>query len=382
MASRFSTQLQFGAHRFQARRWERALRCGQVCGGSAPAQGAFGRGCALSVIVFAGGVLLAVLRPVPALGDAPIVLDRASGALYVQLDGTLHPVLNLASARLIAGPVDPRPVAAIAIARAPRGPALGIPGAPGSLGPALPDHQSWSLCDGPTGVGGPVATTLFIGVDPPRSVRLDPQQALPVRSEFGASYLLVGGRRVPVDSATLVGPRRLPALLLNSIPEAIPEAVPEAVPETPPEAAPDARAVLTDRAATVALVPAIATVCVRVSDDDPVGVGVSVAVSPEFAAAAACAVLAQADGEGPALDAVCLPPGRSAFVRAAGQGGGPDYLITDSGVRFTVGDAAAARSLGLPTEPALVPWPLLAGLPVGPQLSRAQALSARDVVVG
>ena len=92
-------------------------------------------GLALAVILLAGCVVLALLRPQPGLSTAPILMERQSGALYVRLGETLHPVLNLASARLIAKTnADPQPTVATALSRARRGPLLGIPGAPQFLG--------------------------------------------------------------------------------------------------------------------------------------------------------------------------------------------------------------------------------------------------------
>ena len=85
--------------------------------------------------------------------------------------------------------------------------------------------------------------------------------------------------------------------------------------------------------------------------------------------------LAQADGRGPALDAVYLPPGRSAYVRSAQM----RYLVIDTGVRFAVRDDDAARRLGL-SAAVPAPWPVLAGLPSGPELSRERASVARDTV--
>ncbi|BBZ49383.1 type VII secretion protein EccB [Mycobacterium heidelbergense] len=90
--------------------------------------------------------------------------------------------------------------------------------------------------------------------------------------------------------------------------------------------------------------------------------------------------LAQADGRGPALDAVYVPPGRSAFVRTNGRGG-TRYLVTDTGVRFAIHDDDAARDLGL-SVPTPAPWPVLAVLPSGPELSRRDASVARDAVAG
>jgi type VII secretion protein EccB len=91
--------------------------------------------------------------------------------------------------------------------------------------------------------------------------------------------------------------------------------------------------------------------------------------------------LAQADGAGPALDAVYLPPGRSAYVRANGRIG-TRYLVTDTGVRFAIHDDDAAHNLGLPGVALPAPWPMLAALPAGPELSRTSASVARDGVAG
>lgn len=359
MAGRSTTQLQLGAHRFLARRLERALRCGQVVGSPAPGRAGLGVGCVLSVVVVAGAAVLAVLRPQPGLGDAPIVLDRASGALYVRVGDTVHPVLNLASARLIAGAADPRPVPGSEIGRARRGPPLGIPGAPGVLGAALAATETWSMCDGPAG------TTLVAGVDPPQSARIGADEAVAVSSESATTYLLLRGRRIPVNPADpLLQPpasRRVSGLLLNAIPEAPPS----------------------DLAGPPAELPAAAgTLCAHWRPDDPAGITLSAGVGLPLPAGTAATALAQADGPGPALDAIYLPPGASAYVRAAvsGRAGGVGYLVAETGVRFTVDDDAAARSLGLPPVAAGVPWPMLAGLPAGPRLSREQALLARDVV--
>lgn len=356
MARRSTTQLQVSAHRYLAGRMERALRCGQPAGGPAPGRYGLGLGCLLSVIVAAGALVLAVVRPQPDLGDAPIVLDRAAGALYVRVGDTMHPVSNLASARLITGTAaDPRPVAGTAIGRARRGPPLGIPGAPGVLGPALADTATWTVCENAAG------TTLIAGVDPP--ARIDAQQSVLVSSESGTTYLLSRGRRVPVNPADPAleptAPRRVSGLLLNVLPEA-PPARPSEV------------------GAPVVLPAAAATLCAHWRADDPSGITLSAGVGLPLPAGGAPTVLTQADGPGPALDAVYLPPGRSAYVRAvdvSGQASGAGYLVDETGVRFTVNeDPAAARSLGLPAAPTGVPWPMLAGLPAGPLLSRQQAL--------
>ncbi len=95
--------------------------------------------------------------------------------------------------------------------------------------------------------------------------------------------------------------------------------------------------------------------------------------------------LAQADGDGPNIDSVVLPSGRSAYVRAAaltGGGGdaGPLYLVTDGGVLFGLHDENAAKLLGVQGAPVAAPWPVLSLLPRGPELSRDSALVARDSI--
>jgi type VII secretion protein EccB len=84
-------------------------------------------------------------------------------------------------------------------------------------------------------------------------------------------------------------------------------------------------------------------------------------------------VLAQADGVGPNVDAVFVPPGRCFYVQSTHR-----YLLADTGVRFAVKDAESAAALGFPSEAAAAPWPILKLLAVGPELSRAAALLAHD----
>jgi hypothetical protein len=381
MAGQPTTQLQVSGYRFVTRRVQRALLCGDVASAHEPLRArsqSLAVGCLLAVIAVAGCVLLAFVRPQPALHSAPIVMGRQSGALYVWVDETLHPVLNLASARLIAATdANPQPVRESDLGRAERGPLLGIPGAPQVLGTALSGAESgWAVCDTAGDVAPTTAVIVADGQPGSGMHSVEPEQPVLVTSDAGATtYLLYQGRRTVVDLAdpAVVGAlrlaglsaRRVSGLLLNAIPEA------------PPIAA------LPGRVA-VSLVGS-STLCVNWARlpgggaDIMLWAGDGLPVPPGQAPVA----LAQADGEGPALDAVYLPPGRCAYVRSAGvsgQAGGARYLVADTGVRFAVDDGDAAHSLGLPAAPALAPWPVLAGLPAGPQLSRQNALVARDVV--
>ncbi|WP_033720453.1 type VII secretion protein EccB, partial [Mycobacterium avium] len=110
----------------------------------------------LTAAALAAATLLGLLRPHVALDGARVVLARDSGALFVRVGDTWHPVLNLASARLIAASaVDPLTIRQADLDGSKRGPLLGIPGAPAFLGRPLAAAES--LCDS----DGAGATTIL-----------------------------------------------------------------------------------------------------------------------------------------------------------------------------------------------------------------------------
>jgi type VII secretion protein EccB len=236
MARQPTTRLQVSGHRFLVRRMEHALLRGDISMLNDPMRAqsfAFIAGCVLAAIVVAVCAILAFLRPNTAMGDAPIVMSRESGALYVRVGDTLHPVMNLASARLIAGSAaDPRVVNEANTASAKRGPLLGIPGAPAVIASPLSDSESaWTICDDRT-------TTLIAG----QSDELDrgdrqPSILVAARSESAATtYLLYDGRRAEVD---LRNPGVVWALRLDGIkPRPVSRALLDAIPEAPPIVAP------------------------------------------------------------------------------------------------------------------------------------------------
>jgi type VII secretion protein EccB len=97
--------------------------------------------------------------------------------------------------------------------------------------------------------------------------------------------------------------------------------------------------------------------------------------------------LAQADRDGPSVDSVSIPRGRSVYVRSSGiTGGGASagalYFVDDSGVVFGLRDEDTAKHLGLTGAPVPAPWPVLARLPRGPELSKDAASVARDSIAG
>lgn len=197
---------------------------------------AYGAGCALTAAAIAVCAVLALVRPGSVPGDAAILLARDTGALYVRVDDTVHPVSDLASARLIVGtPVNPLVVDAAAIAKFRRGPLVGIPGAPAELGQPLSlDESDWAVCDGTE----PAETVLLAGRGDRGMVALGSGQALLVsaRTMGGATYLLADGWRARVDLRDIAVVR---ALHLEGLPvQAVSQALLDSVPEAPALRAP------------------------------------------------------------------------------------------------------------------------------------------------
>lgn len=95
--------------------------------------------------------------------------------------------------------------------------------------------------------------------------------------------------------------------------------------------------------------------------------------------------LAQADGSGQNVDSTYIPPGTGAYVQTTGIE--PDsrrkdsiFYIADTGVRFGIKNADAAKALGMPDKPEPAPWPIVGLLASGPTLGREEALVAHDGV--
>ncbi|WP_241520392.1 type VII secretion protein EccB [Mycobacterium paraense] len=454
---RATTRLPVGGYRFLLRRLECALLGRDIHAADEPLRAdsaALGVGCVLAAITVAGCALLGVLRPQADLAQARIIMGQQSGALYVRVGEAWHPVLNLASARLIAQTAaNPRPVRESDLARTKRGPLLGIPGAPQLIGePLRADESAWTICD-TDGSGG---TTVVVGPTAGSPAhRLASGHGLLVTPASGSpAYLLFNGQRAVVDLSDAAVVRAL--RLEGRAPQLVSQALLNAVPEGPAIRAPRIRGLGTTAAGLpgfsvgsvlriargdadeyYVVLPAGVQRIGRVAADllrfrDSQGTANAITVAPDAIRAAAVAnvlpvgdfpdrapeldvggtlcvaslpapsgdfdtafliggglpvpagrtpvTLAQADGRGPALDGAYLPPGRSAYVRD-GNRTGTRYLVTDTGVRFAVHDDDAARDLGLP-EPIPAPWPVLAALPSGPELSRQGASVARDTVGG
>ena len=410
-------------------------------------------GVIIAVIVVAACAVLAVLRPPDALGSAQIVVVRDSGALYVRIGDVVHPVLNLASARLIAGaPWNPQAVSASAIHNAKRGPLVGIPGAPAAIAAPLPENESgWTVCDDAT------STTVIVGHATAGGLASGHRLVTPRSEGAATSYLLYDGLRAKVDLRNRAVVR---ALKLDAVtPQPVSRALLDAIPEAPPIAAPhiaaigspsplrglpvgtvirivraaaeeydvvlargvqrigqvaadlirftdsqDARDIVTVAPDVLGPVPILDTLRVStfpdrggVSNDAVVcaqwrvgrgGVNTDVLMGSSLPVDGAHSItLAQADGDGPSVDSVAIPQGRSVYVRSTGITGdgasaGTLYLIDDSGVAFGVRDEDTAKHLGITSPPVPAPWPVLARLPRGPELSKDAASVVRDSIAG
>lgn len=200
-------------------------------------------GALIVVTGLIGCFIFSLLRPSAAVGDKVVLADRESSALYVRVDDTLHPVLNLASARLIVGrAVPPADVSSTALDRLPRGVTVGIPGAPDRMVQSGSRDADWTVCE--SAAGPESGLTVIAGQTSEgqeRASALPAGRAVLVDGgppDAPMTWLLWGGQRslldltdrgvtealgLPTDIAT---PRPIAPGLFNAIPEGAPLRVP------------------------------------------------------------------------------------------------------------------------------------------------------------
>ena len=105
----FVTRHQISGWRFLIRRISNgvALRDTRMLTEPLRRQGrALSVGLMLGAVLCAGAFILSIIKPAGAGGNQAVLAERSTNALYVRVNDTLHPVLNLASARLIVGKPD------------------------------------------------------------------------------------------------------------------------------------------------------------------------------------------------------------------------------------------------------------------------------------
>lgn len=225
---------QIQAHRFAARRVQYAV----VGGAASPAQPPDQRlraglrlGTAACVVGLGVTAVLGVFRPAPSAEwrtGRTVVVEQGTYNRYLYTGGALHPVRNLASAKLLLASSGTVEVPASALAGVPRGNPIGIPDAPDDLPAATNlDASRWTACSVPPAAGGMPSVSAALGGGAPGK-RLEASQALLV-SANGADYLLWQGERheisAPVTTLASLGmaaadrPERVASSWLDVIPE-------------------------------------------------------------------------------------------------------------------------------------------------------------------
>jgi type VII secretion protein EccB len=134
-----------------------------------------------------------------------IIIERETGAHYLyQEGGTLQPVLNYASARLISGGTgNPQRVAGRNLAGLPRAVMVGIPGAPSSLPPEnRTTGAPWTMCSilEQDESGSPVTSTvLLLGERVPGGDSFGEWGMVVRDAEDGTTYLLWHSLRYRIE---------------------------------------------------------------------------------------------------------------------------------------------------------------------------------------
>ncbi len=432
-------------------------------------------GFMLSALIAGGALALAYFKPQGLRQDAPIVQSRESLEVFVDIDGKLHPAMNLVSARLIAGrPDEPALVKGSEVNNAPRGALVGIPGAPGRVFQPSQQDAVWAVCDiaDRPGMANPGLHTAVIGSDQQKIISQDPAAARIVQGPDGATWLLHGGQRhrLEVSDNALVtglGLQRAPGIdtitkeLFNAIPAGQPIGVPPipgagtptpygvapgvvlgsvfkvdqsgdqeqwylALPNGVQQISPVAASVLRNvNTYGAAVAPTVAPdVAARLPAANP---GVDLSAFPDTPlhsvsvadAPVTCWQWVKKAGEQQASSSLAFvttlpltpeqtevwrhdlvsrpgmsmyaPPGSGFFVQTTGSDPRSPaaetlWWLSDAGVRYgllspTDGSSSAPGSLGL-SSPLPAPWPVLAGLAAGPELSKRDALVAHDTLPG
>jgi len=189
--------------------------------------------------------LLHFMKPAGVVGQSAIVGNRDTGALYVMIDGRLHPALNLTSARLAVGSaVSPTWVKAQEIGKYPTGPMIGIPGIPDELAISANPLSAWAICDtAPARMGAGASTVTAIAGDLTGGGRAEPlaQTTAILASYRRSTYLIWNGQRSRIDPADravtfnlgLDPVRTRPVELSSALFDAIPAKEPLVAPSVP-----------------------------------------------------------------------------------------------------------------------------------------------------
>ncbi|GAA3805967.1 type VII secretion protein EccB [Cellulomonas soli] len=386
-------------------------------------------GVALAVLLVVGSLAFGLLSPTLADGwdEASLVVVSDEGTRYVAVDGTLYPVLNTTSARLVldSGAFDIVEVDAQDIADSPRGPALGIEGAPDA--PPASDSlivSGWRSC---VADDGTVRTSIGLTTNAAGSTGT----AVVVQSG-DEHYLVDGGLRYRIPAPDLAAVQRaldleqaevvtVPAAWLMLLPAGtdlaplVVEDAGEPVPSTSTlpggasigslVAVTDAtgvRSYVVDPSGDLAPLSDLAVLLYGLGSGAGAGDPLQVTAAQVASVPTADVAVAPADwptevpeplpaGQVPCVDlvdgtavssgaaatedaAVAVRPGAGALVRAASEAGslGEVVLIDESGTAFPLptADADVLGRLGYTADQVVdVPPAWVALLPTGPALT-------------
>jgi len=192
-------------------------------------------GVVVLITALVGCFVFSLIRPNGSAANNPILADRSTAALYVRVGDQLHPVLNLASARLIAGKsANPTMVKSTELDKFPLGNLIGIPGAPERMVQNTRKDADWTVCDSAAGVtviaGAPDSTGA-------RAAAVEAGKAVLVSNPTSA-WLLWDGRRSRIDLADHAVTSALGLGTYIPTPRPIAGGLFNAIPESPPLAAP------------------------------------------------------------------------------------------------------------------------------------------------
>ncbi|SFS31207.1 type VII secretion protein EccB [Saccharopolyspora flava] len=164
-------------------------------------------GLMLSMLIVAGFAVAGVLG----FGGATdwsepgkLIVEKETGSRYVLAsDGTLRPVLNYASARLL-GANEVAEVSRSTLSEVPRGTPIGIIGAPDGIpaGDAGGAGQAWVVCATTTrdAAGAPHPTVALHVGDATETEPAGPDEAVLVRSTSGDQYLVWRDKRMKLSA--------------------------------------------------------------------------------------------------------------------------------------------------------------------------------------
>lgn len=421
-----TTKAQVSGHKFLVRRMQHALVLGDISmihDPLASRRRALIFGAIAVVLIALGSGLLAWLRPDPNPGDAQLLRSEQS-QLYVRVDETLHPVANLASARLILGEAaEPASIGSSALEDASLGTPIGIAdapielAAPAEIDPLAPrPDNTWAACfaqpvhDEPPFVtsatrddnGADHEIVVSVGHD----LRELPEPAAAYLRHQDRDWLVTSKGRALLPAANSDDGRIIRRVLNLSEPVEVPAEFLNAFAENPPIRLPEAELlhadgqtwaqldggivaltetqaqVLADASATLRTVSAQELAGLADITDPAIDVLPATVPSIVDGDAWLCANTEGAAVELAPVESLVELPGESAASYFTGLSGGAVAVDTGSGVhviestgrRHELPDVALVDALGVDVQEAA--WPIVQLLPEATALTRENALAA------